>query len=196
MPKILKIVALAALLLPKGAAAAEWTFVADPAASEVHFSLGAVLHTVHGSAKVKSGEASWDAEKGTLSGKVVVDATSARTGITSRDDKMHKEVLESARFPEIVFTLEKFEGSFSPGRDGPLTVSGTFLLHGRSNPLTVPLTVTFSDGRVEASGAFKVPYVAWGLTDPSSFLLRVAKEVTVEVRIVGVAQPASSAPQR
>ncbi len=190
-----KVMTLAALLLPTAAAAAQWKFVADPGASEIHFTLGAVLHTVHGTAKVKSGEASWDAEKGMLSGRVVVDATSARTGITGRDNKMHEEVLESARYPEIVFTLEKIEGAFSPGQNGPLTVSGTFLLHGQPHPLTVPLTVVFRDGRVEASGAFKIPYVAWGLTDPSSFLLRVAKEVTVDVRLVGVAQPPLSSPQ-
>jgi len=35
----------------------------------------------------------------------VFDATRAETGNQGRDRKMHEEVLESARYPEIVFTV-------------------------------------------------------------------------------------------
>lgn len=196
MNRMGKILALAILLLlPVSAAAGELKFVVDPSASEVHFSLGAILHTVHGTAKVKVGEVSGDPAKAALSGNIVVDATSAETGNSTRDNKMHKEVLESAKFSEIAFTLEKFEGAFEPGQTSQITVTGTFLLHGASHPLVVPLTVTLKDGRAEATGAFTVPYVTWGLNDPSSFFLRVAKEVNVEVRIVGRLQPAPSSPQ-
>jgi hypothetical protein len=33
-----------------------------------------------------------------------VDATSGDTGNTGRDHKMHQEILESQRYPEIIFT--------------------------------------------------------------------------------------------
>ncbi|HUY95275.1 MAG TPA: hypothetical protein VMU71_08240 [Terracidiphilus sp.] len=40
-------------------------------------------------------------------------------------------------------------------------------------------------------GSFVVPYVKWGLKDPSVFILKVAKEVHIDLDLVGTVSGAS-----
>jgi hypothetical protein len=42
-----------------------------------------------------------------------------------------------------------------------------------------------------AKGHFTVPYVQWGLKDPSVFILKVAKEVGIDLTLVGSLSPAN-----
>ena len=75
----------------------------DPAQTKIQWTLGDVLHTVHGTFKMRSGSVTFDPKSGAASGEIIVDATSGESGNHSRDQKMHKEVLESRRYPEIIF---------------------------------------------------------------------------------------------
>ena len=72
----------------------------DPARTAVHFTLKTSLHTVHGTFKIKHGDMHFDPDSGRASGEVVVDATSGESGSSARDSRMHKNVLESAKYPE------------------------------------------------------------------------------------------------
>ena len=62
------------------ASAAETTVTFDPAHTSVDFTLGDVLHTVHGSFKLKNGTISFDPATGKATGVFVVDATSGDSG--------------------------------------------------------------------------------------------------------------------
>jgi hypothetical protein len=42
-----------------------------------------------------------------------------------------------------------------------------------------------SDDRLDAHLAFEVPYVAWGMKDPSNFLLKVGKSVQISIDTSG-----------
>jgi hypothetical protein len=57
--------------------------------------------------------------------------------------------------------------------------------------LTVPLQVHVEGAELTARTWFMVPYVKWGLKDPSVFLLRVAKEVRIEVTLRGKVAPSN-----
>src|SRR5947209_3291321 len=92
---------LLALSSPIAAVAQEMQFQLDPAQSKVDFVLGDVLHTVHGTFNLKPSTIYFDPQNGTASGGFVVDATSGNSGSKGRDKKMHKEILESAKYPDI-----------------------------------------------------------------------------------------------
>jgi polyisoprenoid-binding protein YceI len=192
MPKTLLTVAVALVLAALPAAAAERTLRLDPAKSEIAFTLGATLHTVEGTARLRSGEIRFDPESGEASGRIVVATASADTGNQGRDRDMHAKVLESARYPEIAFTPEAISGTFDPGGASHLTLRGRLEIHGASHPLSLDVAVEAEGARLTARTAFAVPYVEWGMKDPSKFVLRVEKHVDVTVMAVGELDPAGA----
>lgn len=175
---------LGALLSPE--ARAEAVLRIDPARSAVHFRLAATLHTVHGQGRVHAGELRFDPAGGAASGAVVVDARSFVTGIAARDRNMHEQVLESQRFPEIRFEAERLELRSRSEDAAEVTLHGRFEIHGARHPLAVPARVTREGDALRIDAAFPVPYVRWGLRDVSTFVLRVAPEVEVQLALWGV----------
>ena len=99
------------LLGPRCSLAADTTArVRRRTQAQVAFTLGDVLHTVHGTFALKRGNLRFDPETGKASGEIVVDAASGESGSAARDKRMHANILESARYPEIVFRPDRVEG--------------------------------------------------------------------------------------
>ncbi|HET9401899.1 MAG TPA: YceI family protein [Candidatus Acidoferrales bacterium] len=157
----------------------------DPAQTKISFTLGATAHTVHGRFSLTKGELSFDPGSGRVEGEIVIDARSGNTDNDGRDSKMHKDVLESANFPEIVFRPDRAEGFSAASGTLSGTVHGEFVIHGNHHEMSVPVSVQFAAERWNASAKFTVPYVDWGLKNPSTFLLRVSKTVDVDVETSG-----------
>ena len=59
--------------------------------------------------------------------------------------------------------------------------------------MTIPATVKVQNDLITASAKFAVPYVVWGMKDPSNLVLRVDKTVKVEVAFTGTVAAHSSA---
>jgi polyisoprenoid-binding protein YceI len=159
--------------------------VFDPAHTTVDFTLGDVLHTVHGTFKLKSGVIHFDTGTGKANGSVVVDATSGDSGSGARDRKMHKNILESAQYPEIVFTPDGVNGKLSADGTAHIQVHGLFRIHGADHEITLPFEVQTAAGQVTAETRFSVPYVKWGMKNPSTFLLKVNETVDIGIRATG-----------
>jgi polyisoprenoid-binding protein YceI len=179
------------LLLASSMLAQQQTFHVDGNASEVSFLLQGSDHSTRGIFHVQSGAIDFDRSTLKISGSVVVAVDTGRTGNATRDKKMTIEVLDVVRFPEISFTPQSYQGTISPKGDSTLQVSGTFLLHGTPHPLTIPMQLHIDGANCTAKTHFIVPYVKWGLKDPSVFILRVAKEVQVDLTLAGHLSPAS-----
>ena len=162
-------------------------FTIDASRSTVQFSLGAVLHTVHGKFRVKSGNVRLDAATGKASGQIVVDLKSGNTGNQDRDRHMNEDVLQSDQFPEAVFSPDRVTGQLSP--EGHVLIHGTLRVHGQDHEITVPAKVSVHELEVSGTANFAVPYVKWGMKDPSTLVLRVKDTVDVTVSLVG--RPAS-----
>jgi len=181
-----RLAAIAILLAARAPASAESTLVLDPAQSEVRFTLGATLHTVEGALDLVRGELRFDPAGGAVSGEVAVDARSARTGIGARDHDMHAKVLESERFAEIVLRPEHLEVVRRDATSADVRLHGSLEIHGAEHAVVIPARVTVRGaGLLQVEATFGIPYVAWGLRDVSTFVLRVAKEVEVDVRAIG-----------
>lgn len=175
-----------ALLAAPCVHAQESVFTLDPSKSTVEFTLGASLHTVHGAFKVKSGEIHFDPAKGTASGAIVVDALSGESGNEGRDKKMHQEILETPKFSEIVFVPSRIQGTIASQGTSQVAVTGVMKLHGQDHDITLNFDVQPGNaGQAQATSKFSVPYVKWGLKNPSTFLLRVTDSVDVDVHASG-----------
>jgi polyisoprenoid-binding protein YceI len=137
----------------------------------VKFTLGASLHTVHGSFAMKSGTVHFDPATQKVSGEIFIKLTSGQIGNDGRDRKMHKEVSESERYPDIVFLPDRVEGQFVAIGASTLHVHGLFTIHGAEHEITIPVQVDMSPGHWTAASHFAVPYVKWGMKNPSTFIL-------------------------
>jgi polyisoprenoid-binding protein YceI len=174
----------ALLLASSGMTAAQSAFEVDPAQSSVKFTLGDVLHTVHGTFKVKHGEMQID-PAGKMSGEIVVDAASGNSGSGMRDRKMNKEVLESARYPEIAFRPDRFDGKLPEQGKSSVIVHGMFSIHGTDREITVPAQVETSGDHWTATVHFTVPYAKWGMKNPSTLFLKVSDSVEIDLAATG-----------
>ena len=157
----------------------------DPVDVQINFTLGDILHTVRGTFRLKSGTIKFNPETGQANGLVVVDATSGQTGNTGRDKKMHKDVLESGKYPEITFTPTRVQGHLSPQEDSEVELQGIFGLHGGKYEITLSAHIHFAGERLTIDSHFSIPYVKWGLQNPSNFILRVNDSVDVDLHAVG-----------
>jgi polyisoprenoid-binding protein YceI len=163
----------------------EVTIDVDPSTSNVYFTVGATLHTVHGTFNIKGGTVRFDPASGKSSGQIVVDVKSGATGVEARDRQMHRDVLESDRFPQAVFLPDRVTGLASLEGEHQVVVHGVLRIHGQDHEITFPAQVRIQDGRVTARAKFVVPYVSWGMKDPSTFVLRVSDKVNLEMNFAG-----------
>src|SRR5436189_5086017 len=86
------------------------SLVVDTTQTKVEFTLPSLLHTVHGEFRLKRGALTFDAASGKVSGELVVDAISGASGNESRDKRMHAAILESAKYPDVVFRPDRGDG--------------------------------------------------------------------------------------
>jgi polyisoprenoid-binding protein YceI len=162
----------------------------NPSKCAVHFTLGAFLHTVHGTFNVNAGTIRFDPSSDHLTGEISVDVKSGQTGNADRDRQMHENVLESNRFPEAVFVLNHIHGNLALEGESHVEVHGVLRIHGAEHELTVPASIAVRRDVVTATADFTVPYVAWGMKDPSSVLLHVDKTVSIHVELNGAVKAA------
>jgi polyisoprenoid-binding protein YceI len=157
----------------------------DTTRSEVHFTLTDTLHTVKGTFHLQQGDIAFDPATGKATGSILVDALSGKTGNSVRDHRMTKEELKAPDFKTVAFAPTRFTGKFNPSGDSTLQVHGLFTLIGTPHEIEVPMQVQVSGDQIHAVGSFAVPYIQWGLKDPSTFMIKVEKEVHVDLDLTG-----------
>jgi polyisoprenoid-binding protein YceI len=176
--------ALPLFLVPCGFAQHQ-TFNVNPDASTVVFSLGGNTHHVNGTFHVQSGLIDFDPGAAKISGSVLVAAGSGNSGDLGRDKKMNTDVLDVAHFADVSFVPQSYQGAIAASGDSTIQVSGVFTLHGTPHELTIPMQIHIGGNSLTAKAHFVVPYVKWGLKDPSIFILKVAKEVEIDLTLMG-----------
>lgn len=172
-----------------GLALGENAFQLDPSKSQINFTLHDPLHTVHGNFKLKRGDFHFDPATGKAGGEIVIDLTSGESGNGMRDARMQKVVLESQKYPEAVFVPDSVKGQLETEGESTLDLHGAFKIHGAEHEMTLTLLIdALGGGHYTATSHFDIPYVQWGMKDPSNFLLKVEKKVQMEVKAAATAR--------
>ena len=187
------LLAVAAGLSPFARAAQETVLDLDPGQTKVEYTLGTLLHTVEGTFTFMRGSIRFDPESGKASGELVVDATSGSSGNSGRDGRMHSKIIESMRFPEIVFHPDRVKGQVAPQGTSHVEMHGVISLHGGDHELTMPVDVDAASGQYKAVAKFQVPYIMWGLKNPSTLFLRVNDKVDITIHAVARARATAQA---
>jgi hypothetical protein len=182
--KSLAAFALAGLLAP-AALAQHQTFVVNPDASEVKMTLKTTHELVTGAFHVQSGSIVFDPSAHKISGSVVVLSASGKTGNGSRDKKMNKDILEVEQHATISFEPKTYTGAIAPSGDSTIQATGTFTLLGAPHQITVPILVHIEGATAAARAHFVIPYVQWGLKNPSFLIWKADNEVAIDLSLTG-----------
>jgi polyisoprenoid-binding protein YceI len=182
--KSLAVFALAVTLAP-AALAQHQTFVVNPDSSEVKMTLKTTHELVNGTFHVQSGSIEFDRGTPRMSGTVVVLAGSGKTGNGSRDKKMNKDILEVEKYATVSFQLKSYAGPIAPSGDSTIQVTGIFTLLGAPHEITVPVLVHLDGAGATARAHFVVPYVQWGLKNPSFLIWKADNDVAIDLNLVG-----------
>jgi len=175
-------------VLVHGAAAAELrsgTLELDPSKTVIEFRLPGSLHTTHGTFKLERGTINGDPSTGKAGGSIIVEARSGDSGIGMRDSDMRESVLETQRYPEITFDPQHFTLELKSGDQFQGTMQGVLTLHGGRHDVVLRAQGQLVGDNLTATAHFSVPYVAWGLKDPSILFLTVAKQVDIDIATSG-----------
>ncbi len=167
------------------AATREIALTLDPAQTKVHCTVDTTLHTVHGSFALKSGSLQFDPQTGKTTGSIVVNVLTGETGNDSRDQRMHKEILETWKFSEATFRPSQIDGQVSLTSPSDFKVKGIITLHGTDHELVANVHSEFNGDHWKGTAKFDVPYTKWGIKDPSNFLLKVKPVVNLELELAG-----------
>lgn len=153
--------------------------------SKVNFTVGDVLHTVHGTFKLTKGDLWFDPSSCKAGGTLVVNGASGASGSHARDSRMKRKILESDIYPEITFAPDRIYGKANLSGHSEFRLHGIFTIHGASHELTMNVKADIEGNHLTAMAEFSVPYVKWGLKNPSTLFLRVNDTVPIEINAVG-----------
>jgi len=174
-----------AVIVPSASLAQQQTFTIDSDASEVKMTLNTTHEVVNGTFHIQSGSIEFDRSNPKISGLVVVLADSGKTGNGSRDKKMDNDILKVEQFTTITFAPNTYTGTIAPSGDSTIQVSGVFTLLGNPHDLTIPMQIHIDGSKATTKAQFVIPYVQWGLKNPSFMLWKAENDVTINLNLVG-----------
>lgn len=160
------------------------TFTVNPDGSDVRIKLNTTHEIVNGTFHVQSGSIDFDLTAPHMSGTIVVAAGSGKTGNNSRDKKMN-DILKVDQFTNISFMPEAYTGTIAASGDSNIQVSGVFTLLGTPHDLTIPMQIHMTGSKATAKAQFVVPYVQWGVKNPSFLIWKAENDVSIDLSLVG-----------
>ncbi len=174
-----------AILFAQTALAQHQTFAVNPNASEVKMTLKTNHEIVNGTFHVQSGSIAFDPSTQKMSGSVVVAAGSGKTGNDSRDKKMDKDILKVDQYTTVAFAPKTYTGTIAPSGDSTIQVSGVFTLLGAPHDLSIPMQIHMDGSNATAKAQFVIPYVQWGLKNPSFMIWKAENDVAIDLNLAG-----------
>jgi polyisoprenoid-binding protein YceI len=178
-------VAILVLLSVPSTLAQHQTFVVNTDASQVRIKLNTTHELVNGTFHVQSGSIVFDRTATTISGIVVVAAGSGNTGNGSRDKRMNKDILKADQYTTVSFAPRTYQGIIPVSGDSTIQVSGAFTLLGTPHDITIPMQVHIDGTKAVVKAQFTVPYVQWGVKNPSFLIWKAENDVAIDIDLTG-----------
>ena len=85
----------------------------------------------------------------------------------------------------VSFEPKTYTGAIAPSGDSTIQVTGIFTLLGAPHEITVPMLVHLDGASATAKAHFVVPYVQWGLKNPSFMVWKADNDVAIDLNLVG-----------
>ena len=163
--------------------------------------LASTLHTHFFQPENWSGEIAWDPnhpERVRVGVRIAADSLRDHQPKLSGKDIARverqvrdAEILDAARFPEILFEATRLEAADSPsGAAGEFrgTLAGTLTLHGQSHPLQIPIQGRVTADRLEVDAAVTLKQSDFGIKPYSTALgtIAVRDEIAIEIALVAL----------
>ena len=174
-----------AVVLAPAVLAQHQTFVVNPDASDVKITLNTTHEIVNGTFHVQSGSIEFDRSTSKVAGSVVVLAGSGKTGNESRDKKMNKDILKVEQYATVSFEPKTYTGAIASSGASTIQVTGIFTLLGAPHEITIPIVVHLDGTSATAKTHFVVPYVQWGLKNPSFLIWKADNDVAIDLHLAG-----------
>jgi polyisoprenoid-binding protein YceI len=105
---------------------------------------------------------------------------------------MNTVVLETEKYPTITFRPTHVDGKVDIDAAGPITVNGVMNLHGQDHPMQLNVNLHPQNAAIASESHFTIPFVAWGMKDPSIMMFRTDKQVALDISAIAVPTPDSA----
>ena len=101
-----------------------------------------------------------------------------------QQEHFNENYVESDKFPKATFS-GSFTGDITPGKDGlyNVHVKGNLMIHGVTKEVEIPATLELKDKKLLGNGTLVIRPEDYQITIPSIVRDKIAKEVTITIRI-------------
>ena len=171
--------------LASSAFAQHQAFAVNPDASQVKITLNTTHEIVNGAFHIQSGSIGFDRSNPTMSGSGAVAAGSGKTRNSSRDKRMNKEILKVDKYATVSFEPKSYTGAIAASGDSAISGTGIFTLLGTPHQITIPMQVHLDGAGATVKAHFVVPYIEWGVKDPSFLIWKADHDVAIDIDLTG-----------
>ena len=99
-------------------------------------------------------------------------------------EHFNENYMESTKYPKAIFKGKSADlAKVSAGKDGtyPITVSGDLTMHGITNKISAPATITVKGGKISGSATFKVLLADYKISIPKVVENNISKTIEIKV---------------
>ena len=123
-----------------------------------------------------------------------VDVSTLTSDRAQRDQRIHRQGLESDRYPSATFQLASpitLPAEAASGQAIHVSATGALTLHGVTKTVTIPIDGLLSGSQIQLVGSISFPFSDFGMTPPSiGGFVSVQNTATMEFKLVLTQQAA------
>jgi hypothetical protein len=98
---------------------------------------------------------------------------------------MNKDILKVEQYANVSFEPKTYTGAIALSGDSNIQVTGIFTLLGTPHEITIPILVHLEGATAMAKAHFIMPYVQWGVKNPSFLIWKADDDVAIDLTLAG-----------